>query len=239
MALPRLYDDLAWIWPFLSPPEEYTDEVATFFEEFDRLGVPEGGRLLHLGSGGGSIDWHLKQRYKVTGIDLSAAMLAQAQAVNPEARYLVGDLRNMHLGRHFDAVLLHDAVAYMLTPDELRDAYRTAAAHLVPGGALVTTPEMVRECFQQHHSEVVTREDGGRSVTTLIVDFDPDPSDHQFESTFIYLIRDAGALRVEVDTHQVGIHALADFEAAIAAAGFSESRCRWVDGYPLISAVRR
>ena len=237
MALPRLYDDLAWIWPFLSPSEEYGHEVATFFEEFDRLGVPEGGRLLHLGSGGGSIDWHLKQRYKVTGIDLSAAMLAQAQAVNPEAQYLVGDLRNMHLGRNFDAVLLHDAVAYMLTPDELRDAYRTAAAHLVSGGALVTAPEMVRECFQQHRSEVVTREAGGRSVTTLIVDFDPDPSDHQFESTFIYLIRDAGALRVEVDTHQVGIHALADFEAAIAAAGFADQQCRWVDGYPLISAA--
>lgn len=243
-APPRLYDDLAWVWPFLSPPEDYVEEVAAFDEHFRQRGVPAGGRILHLGSGGGSIDYHLKQRYRVTGVDCSPAMLAHARQLNPEVDYVLGDLRSVRLGRRFDAVLLHDAVAYMTTDEDLRAAYRTAAAHLEPGGVLVSLPEELRERFQQHATEIEQRTLGGLSVTIVMVDYDPDPADTTFETTFVYLIRESGRLRVETDTHLVGIYPLSSFVSAAADAGLTpevvprgpRAGAEYQD-YPLVVAV--
>jgi SAM-dependent methyltransferase len=84
MSAPRLYSDLASLWRLFSPPEEYLEEVETFRARFQRHGVPDGGTLLHLGSGGGSVDYHLKQFYRVTGVDISEEMIAQARQLNPE-----------------------------------------------------------------------------------------------------------------------------------------------------------
>jgi SAM-dependent methyltransferase len=245
MAQPRLYGDLAWVWPFVSPPEEYDEEAAELRATFARHGVGDGARVLHLGCGGGSIDWHLKQHYRVTGVDLSAGMLAHARRVNPEVEYQQGDMRDVRLGRTFDAVLVHDAIAYMLTGADLRAAYRTAAAHLAPGGVLLATPEQVQERFQQHRTEAYTRSDGARTVTVTIVDSDPDPTDNTCKETFCFLIREGDRLTVEVDEHDAGIYPLAEFAAAIEEAGFAVHAypvglpiLSEGEAYPLIVGVR-
>lgn len=162
MPVPRLYTDLAWVWPFVSPPEDYAEEVETFRRRFQRHGIRDGATLLHLGSGGGSVDWHLKRHYQVTGVDLSPAMIAHAQRLNPEVEYIQGDIRGVRLEHGFDAVLLHDAAAYMTTLADLRAAYLTAAAHLRPGGVLVTPPEELRSRFQQNRTEIATHARGDR-----------------------------------------------------------------------------
>src|SRR6478672_3536282 len=130
MSSPKLYDELSWLWPILSPPSDFTAEAALIMDQFQHAGVPDGGTILHLGCGAGSIDWHLKQRYHVTGVDPSEGMLDQARAYNPEVEYAIGDLQTAYLGRMFDGVLVHDAIAYMTTPESLRQAYGTAALHL-------------------------------------------------------------------------------------------------------------
>ena len=246
MPLPRLYGDLAWVWPFLSPPDEYGEEAETFVARFRAHGVADGGSLLHLGSGGGSIDWHLKRRYRVTGLDLSPDMIAHARSVNPEVEYLQGDMRQARLGRRFDAALLHDAMAYLTSPADLHATCETAAAHLGPGGVLVVMPEELRSRFRQYQGAITTREQGERSVTTIQVDFDPHPDDDWFEETFVFLIREAGGQRVEVDTHRVGLFNLTDVVAALETAGFTPSVSRWElsdlpedRDYPLITALKR
>lgn len=246
MSAPRLYDDLAWVWPFVSGPEQYVEEVATFRRRFLEHGVPDGSSLLHLGSGGGSIDVHLKQHYRVSGIDLSPAMVEHARRVNPDVEYAVGDIRTADLGVTFDAVLLHDASAYMTTLDDLLLAYRTAARHLRPGGVMVALPEEILTCFTQHGTEAHTTVDGDVAVTTTIVAFDPDPSDTWYEETFVFLIRDSRGVRVELDQHRNGLFALDDMLAAMRAAGFDPTVSRWelselaAEGErPLVAAVKR
>lgn len=244
---PRLYTDLAWVWPFVSPPEDYPEEVATFRARFRRHGVPDGAPVLHLGSGGGSIDWHLKRHYRVTGVDLNPAMLAHARSLNPEVEYLEGDVRDVRLGRVFAAVLLHDAAAYMTTPAGLRAAYQTAAAHLAPGGVLVTPPEELRSRFRQHRVQAETHQRGERAVTTVTVDFDPDPADTWFEQTYVFLIRQAGQqLQVETDTHRCGLYELDEMLRLLREVGFEPQVEQWEladlppgDEYPLITAVKR
>jgi SAM-dependent methyltransferase len=244
---PRLYADLAWVWPFVSPPEDYPEEAETFRTRFRRHGVPDGAPILHLGCGGGSIDWHLKRYYRVTGVDVSQAMLAHARGLNPEVEYLEGDIRDVRLGRTFSAVLLHDAVAYMVTPADLRAAYVTAAAHLAAGGVLVTPPEVLRSQFRQHRVHSETHTHGDRSVTTVEVDFDPDPSDTSFETTYVFLIRQAGQpLQVEADTHVCGLYDLDEVLAALREVGFEPRTERWElsdlepgEDLVLITAIKR
>lgn len=244
---PRLYTDLAWVWPFVSPPEDYPEEVAAFHARYERHGLPDGAPVLHLGSGGGSIDWHLKRHYSVTGVDLSPSMLSHARSLNPEVEYLEGDIRDVRLGQVFDAVLLHDAAAYMTTLADLRAAYQTAAVHLAPGGVLVTPPEELRSRFRQHHVEAETHQRGERTVTTVIVDFDPDPADTWFEQTYVFLIRQTGQpLHTETDTHRCGLYDLDEMLELLREVGFEPQAERWEladlppgDEYPLITAVKR
>src|SRR6266571_1133387 len=136
----RLYRDLAWTWPILSPPERYVRE-AREIRRLIRRRVPGASTLLHLGCGGGHLDRTLKRSFEITGIDASPSMLALARGLNPKVAYRVGDMRSVRLGRRFDAVLIADSVAYMQTEKELRAAFRTAWVHLAPGGVFVTYVE--------------------------------------------------------------------------------------------------
>src|SRR5690606_16940081 len=123
----------------------------------ERHGVGAGARVLHLGCGGGSLDFQLKRHYRVTGLDLSPAMLEIAKALNPEVSYHAGDMRVHRLGETFDAVIVHDAISYMTSTAELGEVYGTAAAHLRPGGVLIALPEELRERLPLLGPSVETR----------------------------------------------------------------------------------
>ncbi len=99
-----MYEELAKWWPLLSPPDEYTEEVAFFLQALHDEGAKNGGTLLELGSGGGSNAFHLKQIYTLTLTDLSPDMLAVSQSINPECEHIVSDMRTLRLGRQFDVV---------------------------------------------------------------------------------------------------------------------------------------
>jgi SAM-dependent methyltransferase len=217
---PRLYGDLVQLWPLVSPPEDYAEEVATFRARLLRHGVADGAALLHLGCGGGSIDFHLKRDYRVTGVDLSEGMLQHARRLNPEVEYVHGDMRDWRAERVFDAVLVHDAISYMMSTAELEAAYRTAAAHLRPGGVLLALPEELRERLAAHRGSIETHATDGRTVTLVELVHDADPSDAVYELVYLFVIRDGDRLEVEVDRHVHGVFELGDFLAAIDAAGF-------------------
>jgi len=221
MDTPRLYGDLSWVWPLLSPPDAYPEEAGAIASCFANAGVPDGGTLLHLGCGGGSLDFHLQHRFRVTGVDRSPAMLERAAELNPEVEYVVGDMRESDLGRTFDAVLLHDAQAYLTELEELEGVYKTAARHLKTGGVFVSVPQELRERFVQNGVTSSTSNDGGDPmVTTIELAHDADPSDRAFETTFIFVIRRGGHQRVEVDVHRMGLWALDEVLERLQHVGF-------------------
>ena len=89
----RLYGDLAWLWPLISPPGGYVaeaDEIATLLRRHCQREV---GRVLDLGCGGGHMDYGLKRHFNIVGVDLSEAMLVLASKLTPEVTYFCGDLR--------------------------------------------------------------------------------------------------------------------------------------------------
>lgn len=233
---PRLYADLAYLWPHLSPPEDYTDEAQVLIELIDdSLGpAPADSRwsVLELGAGGGHMLAHLKNKYDCTAADLSESMLEQCVKLNPGVPTVVGDMRSMRMDQTFDAVLICDAIDYMLTEEDAAAALATAAAHLRTGGVLLIAPTYTRETFEDGEvaddgtpgmDESAQSGESIPGVTYFSFVHDPDPEDTQFEMILLYLLRDLNTRKVEVveDRHQCGLFSIGQWQGMIAAAGLS------------------
>ena len=100
-----------------------------------------GSRLLDVGCGTGkSFIPMLARGYEVTAFDLSPAMAERAReaSAGSGAEVLVADVRDLpELGRFDMATALDDALNYLLSDDELLDAFTGLARNLRPGGLLV------------------------------------------------------------------------------------------------------
>ena len=218
----RLYDDLAYLWPIVSPPEDYREE-ARYWREARRTRLGPGRhRILELGVGGGHNLSHLTGDFEAEAIDLSLRMLEHSRRLNSEVRHHVGDMRTIRLDSVFDAVLIHDAISYMLTEDDLRAAFATARAHLRPGGLLLVTPDLVRENFRDGMvlRWPVPAAPGGIEVQVQERITDPDPTDTKIESVVTYTITEGGRRRVETDIHHTGLFPLHTWVRLLERAGF-------------------
>lgn len=225
----RLYDDLAWVWPIISPPEAYVDESEYFANLIREHAAIDVKSLLHLGCGGGHNDRTLKVHFEVTGVDTSSCMLSLARKLNPEVIYREGDMRSVRLKRDFDSVAILDSVNYMLTQDDLRAAFKTAFDHLRPGGVLLTYIEETVERFRQNHTTCTVRSKDDIEITLVENYYDPDPSDTTYESTFVYLIRQRSDLAIEVDRHLSGIFPLSLWHESLRTVGFGVKQVSFED----------
>src|SRR2546422_7651109 len=220
---PRLYHDLAWTWPIVSPPGRYVRE-AHAIHRLIRARAPAARTLLHLGCGGGHLDKTFKRSFEITGVHISPAMLALAPRPNPEVAYRVGHMRSIRLGRTFDAVVIADSIAYMRTKRELRAAFGTAFVHLPPGGVFLTYVERTPATFRQNATTRTIARGGGFEIVLIENQHDSDPTDTTYESTFIYLIRRRDRLRVETDRHRLGLFPLPVWRRLLRMAGFQIGR---------------
>jgi SAM-dependent methyltransferase len=218
---PALYDGLADWYHLLTAPEDYVEEAALVLGLLrDAVDGPI-GTLLELGAGGGNLASNLPAELLLTLTDRAEAMLRQSQVINPRAEHVVGDMRTLRLGRVFDAVLLHDAVMYMTTAEDLRAAIETAFVHLHPGGAAVFVPDAVRETWRPATDHGGHDGADGRVLRYLEWSFDPDPEDTTFTTDFAIMVRDAdGATRVAHDRHVEGLFPKAAWFRLLREAGF-------------------
>lgn len=203
---PQLYTVLADWFHLLTAPEDYAEEAAFFLRLFsEALGAPPRS-LLELGSGGGNMASHYKRSVPhVTLTDLSPRMLALSEGLNADCEHIQGDMRTLRLGRAFDAVFVHDAVCYLTTEADLRQAMETAFLHCRPGGAVIFAPDNVRENFAEA-TESGGHDDAHRGLRYLMWTRDPDPADDTYVVDFAYLLREEGRpMQCVYDRHVCGL----------------------------------
>jgi len=233
-ASPRLYYDLAHLWPILSPPEDYVTEAAgiraVLHETLGPARPDKRHSILELGTGGGHTLHHLCREFDCVAVDLSEAMLDNARRLNPNVQHHVGDMRTFRMDRTFDAVLVHDAIDYMTTEDDLLVVFATAEAHLRTGGILILAPTEVAETFEDHAVEHDHNVEGELCVTYATYQHDPDPTDTTVESVMVYFLRDHGRLRVEVDRHTLGLFTTDTWMTLLDQAGFDASLRQLTNG---------
>lgn len=217
-----MYTDLASWWPVLSPPDEYADE-APFMAGLLDTGPRAVRTLLELGCGGGHLASHLPAQLPgldQTLVDLSEQMLAVSRQCNPAAEHVLDDMRTMRLGRTFDAVLVHDAIDYLLTREELEALAATIAVHLVPGGVAVLAPDHVADSFRPGTDWGGSDAPDGRSARYLEWTHDPDPSDTWAQADYAFILREAdGTVTYEGETHRFGLFEVSTWLDVIAGSG--------------------
>jgi SAM-dependent methyltransferase len=216
----RFYGDLAVWWPLVSAPDEYAEEAA--FAAGLLAGAAGGTRqVLELGSGGGNNAFHLKTRFAMTLVDLSEAMLAVSRSLNPECEHHQGDMRTIRLGRTFDAVFIHDAIEYMTSEADLRQAIETSYVHCRPGGVAVLVPDHIAENFEPATEHGGHDGPDGRGARYLSWSTDPDPSDTSTRTEWAFLLRAVdGSVQVAYDSHELGLFPRELWLRALAEAGF-------------------
>lgn len=216
----KLYDELAEWWPLFSAPADYAEEAAFFARVLTDACKPAPRTVLELGSGGGNNALHLKSKFEMTLVDLSSQMLAVSRKLNPECEHRVGDMRTVNLGRTFDAVFIHDAIAYMTSEADLGAVIRTAYRHCRAGGVALLVPDCVRETFVEE-TRHGGRDGDGRGLRYLMWTVDPDPTDTTYRTDFAIILRDRnGETRVVHDSHIEGMFPFAEWMSLLSAAGF-------------------
>lgn len=217
----RLYTDLAWLWPMWGDAAaeyaHYCRHVVGLIRQYAKRPV---ATLLDIGCGGGKNLLNLNREFKVTGMDLSPAMLEQARELNPDCGFVQGDMRTCRLGRAFDAVLMDDAIAHMNCRADFVAALNTAYEHLNPGGVLIVTPDVTIETFQQNKTTSTAATRDGLDVVFIENVYDPDGADEQYETTIFYLIRNRGRLRIETEHWTMGIFSLDTWRNVLRDMGF-------------------
>jgi SAM-dependent methyltransferase len=216
----RVYTDLAGWWPLISPPGEYADEAAYLADVFGAAGIPVRD-VLDLGSGGGGVAVHLKDQLALTLVDLSDEMLTVSRQLNPQCEHVRGDMRSIRLGRTFDAVLVHDAIDYMTTEDDLRQVIETAFAHCRPGGLAAFVPDHVADAFQPISGGGGGSDATGRQASFTEWTWDPDPADDWIQAEYEFVLRDADAtVQVVRETHRLGAFSRGTWLRLLSGAGF-------------------
>jgi SAM-dependent methyltransferase len=211
---------LAEWWPILSAPEDYVEEAAFYQNAILGASTRPAQTLLELGSGGGNNASHLKKRFDMTLVDISPGMLAVSKALNPECNHLIGDMRTLRLESTFDVVMIHDAIVYMTTEEDLRSAMKTAYIHCKPGGVALFAPDHTHETFRS------STDHGGhdrdqRSLRYLEWTWDPNPDDNQYQFYMVYLIREGPELvQAVLDKHNCGLFSNSDWLKLLSEVGF-------------------
>jgi SAM-dependent methyltransferase len=219
-AVSSLYTTHASWFHLLTAPTEYAGEAAWLRERFVARGIA-GGRMLELGSGGGNMASHLREHYELTLTDLSPEMLALSATLNPELDHVAGDMRTLRLdAAPFDAVLIHDAVDYMMTAADLHAAFDTAYVHLRPGGVVIIQPDHVAETFEPNIETGGYDDAGGRGLRYL--EWTHPATDAGVRTDFACLLRHPdGTVELVHDVHRYGLFPEALWRDTLIAVGFS------------------
>lgn len=226
----RLYSELAAWWPLLSPADDYAQGAEMYWRTLSQHAQRPVRTLLELGSGGGSNAAHLKRHCQITLTDRSPRMLDVSRRANPECEHILGDMLTLRLAdarggrRHFDAVLVHDAVMYQTTPDGLARVMATAFAHCAPGAAALFAPDYTRETWRPSTGQ--GGHDGdGRALRFLDWTWDPDPNDCTYWVEIALLLREPdGKVTAEYERHELGLFARDEWLRLLREAGFDAER---------------
>jgi len=229
--LPRLYDDLAMLWPLMSPPSDYEPEAAMMRQAIeDHLGDASPS-VLELGCGGGHSMVHLKQWCdEVVGVDLSSAMIDLARRLNPECEHHVADMRSVRLSRTVDVVLIHDAIDYMTTADDVAATLDTAAAHLDAEGLLIVCPTYLAETFTPGETAMDAAGDDDTELHYVCRVDTPDPNETIHHLDLLMLWRRRGQLHIAHDRHTCGLFSDQQWHDLFTRAGFTTLRYDMEDG---------
>jgi ubiquinone/menaquinone biosynthesis C-methylase UbiE len=180
---------------------------------------PEAKELLDVACGTGSHIGGLTSRFKVEGIDASAAMLRRARLKNPEVLFSTADMVDFDLDRQFDVVTcLFRTISFMQTCDRLNSAVASMARHLKPGGLLLIEPFFSPEAYWIGDIKMNTFDREDMKIAWMYVS-EREENVGVMRNHFL-VGRPTGVEHFE-EEHRMGLFRRLDYEHAFEAAGLA------------------
>lgn len=210
--------------------KDYSAE-AGYIDALIREHAPGAQSILDLGCGTGCHDFLLAEKnYRVTGVDMSEEMLAEANVLRlshpskSNVNFLCGKIQSAQLDRTFDVVLsLFHVMSYQTTHDLLNDAAGNAFRHLRSGGififdfwygpAVLTDPPSVRVKKLENADITVYR------IATPVMHTSDNIVDVNYE--VIIIDKSTGMADSLKETHRMRYFFLPELTALLQQAGFS------------------
>jgi SAM-dependent methyltransferase len=196
------------------------------------LGLRPGARILDAGCGFGRTVGVLREMgFEAVGVDISRAVIAEAEQRNPGPAYLVHDLTKPLPDEveRFDAIVnVYSSFGYGETVDDDAAVLRTWHDALKPGGALVMELSDIERSQARLGplGTVVDREDDGVHEHLYV-----DPETHVLHITYTL-----GEQTLDVDTR---LYEAGELAAMVEQAGFHDVRRHGgFDGHPKQPADR-
>jgi SAM-dependent methyltransferase len=159
------YEAIAPVYDDFTAHHDYELWLGNLLPKLHRHGL-RGRRLLDVGCGTGKSFLPMLDRgWEVTACDISPSMLELARAKCGEAPQLsVADMRELPVFGEFDLVwALDDAVNYLLSGKEMRDALSGMRANLAPEGLLMFDANCL-QAYRTFFAEVQRVQRGGRQL---------------------------------------------------------------------------
>jgi SAM-dependent methyltransferase len=210
--------------------KSYSAECDLIDEAVKRYAVRRPIKLLDIGCGTGGHAFELSTRgYQVTGVDLSAEMLAAAQAkanaldVNRQLRFLHGDARDFETGSTHDiAIMMFAVVGYLTSNTDVQKGLQNVRAQLEPGALFVCDfwygPSVLTTRPSDRFREVASGPGGRllRAASTAL-----DTRRHLAEVTFrLWQLEGERVTHEVTEVHRMRYFFPMEFELLLAGAGF-------------------
>lgn len=215
-AYSRYYD-------LLYRDKDYAGEATYIQSLLSRHGITRGD-LLELGSGTGKHGRLLAEKgYVVHGIERSAEMVAQAAAV-PGFSCEQGDIRTVHKGRSYSAVLsLFHVVSYLTDNASVRAVFDRAAEHLAPGGLFIFDFWYSPAVYAQRPEVRVKRMADVQVEIVRIAEPTSHPNLNRVDVNYTIYARDldSDAMQTLTETHEMRHFSLPEIDLLAEASGFS------------------
>lgn len=239
-----VFGHYARYYDLLYRDKDYAAE-AGFVSGLIRKHAPRAQRLLELGSGTGIHANELAaEGYSVHGVDRSETMLKGARArlskLDPaqseRLSFSQGDVRNVRVGRVFDAVVsLFHVVSYQVTNDDLLAMFETAASHLEVGGIFVFDFWFTAAVLSERPVVRIKRLESDDIEVTRLAEPHLNTRDAYVDVNYHVFIRDkrTGTTEELRESHRMRYLSLGEIDLLARASGFRVlDACEWMTAKP-------
>ena len=209
-----------WIYDIAYSAKDYAGEAAAIASVI-RERHTSASSILDVGCGTGKHLEHFAGLFDhVEGLDLTRALLEEAERRLPQLTFHQGDMRTFDLGRTFDAVIcLFSAIGHLLTLEELEQACATMARHLKPGGVLVIEPWLAPEVWDEDHLHMLTVDRPDVKLARATLPSSRGENNEVSVLDFTYLVATRGKVETFEEHHELRLTSEAEFLAALDKAG--------------------
>ena len=206
--------------------KDYRAEAEVVVQHVHRL-FPGAASVLDVACGtGGHLQAFQELIGAVEGVDLSEAMLDIARAGHPQVPLQNADMRELDLGRTFDALTcLFASIAYVGSQAELHATLAGFARHVVAGGVVAVEPWWFPETYLDRwiSGDVIEWE----GTTIARVSHTARDGEASRMEVHYLLASQLQGVRHLTEVHRAMLFTRAQYEAAFLAAGLD---CEYVPG---------